>query len=276
MVSNAQLEREKQCYSYQIETLKDEIQELEECYYKLQRDYKDKSRNYELLNRDFAKLNDENLCLKECLKHRDQVIKESGLVLLSSQNGLDDDFSKCVNGETSSSFFSNQALITQETISLLNEIEGETIENKLKLILNETQDLRDEVKYLKTELQRERERNQELVFSEQMVNGTEGKSSDVETNRLINDYKFQLLESEKERNNLQNTVNRLETQIERMKINVEDLERSENDLRIEKRKIARELREAQGRLEELEASNNHLQKRIDKLMSSRLANINSE
>ncbi|RWS21224.1 leucine-rich repeat flightless-interacting protein 2-like isoform X2, partial [Leptotrombidium deliense] len=243
MVSNGQLEKEKQYYSYQIETLKDDYQDLEESYYKLQRDYKDKSRNYELLNRDFAKIKDDNSYLKECVKQRDQVLKTNGKLTIS-----------------------------KECAAMLSNFDGDTVEEKINCIIKEKKEYLNTIKQLKNELENERERNREIENNNHLVNG------DVKANedKMIHDYKFKLLESEKEKNNLQNSITRLETQIERMKLNVDELEKNENDLKIEKRKISRELREATSRIEELETSNIHLQKRIDKLMSSRLANLNSD
>lgn len=44
MITNAQLDNEKQSLSYQVELYKDDIEEFEENYIRLQKDYKDKSR----------------------------------------------------------------------------------------------------------------------------------------------------------------------------------------------------------------------------------------
>lgn len=44
LMSNAQLDNEKQVYCYQIEALKDDLQELEESYTRIQREHKEKAR----------------------------------------------------------------------------------------------------------------------------------------------------------------------------------------------------------------------------------------
>jgi hypothetical protein len=44
MISNAQLDNEKQSFSYQVELYKDDIEELEENFIRVQKDYKEKSR----------------------------------------------------------------------------------------------------------------------------------------------------------------------------------------------------------------------------------------
>jgi hypothetical protein len=49
MISNAQLDNEKQSFSYQVELYKDDIEELEENFIRVQKDYKEKSRVCNLL-----------------------------------------------------------------------------------------------------------------------------------------------------------------------------------------------------------------------------------
>lgn len=44
MISNAQLDNEKSAYIYQVETLKDEIEEMEENLTQVQKDYREKKR----------------------------------------------------------------------------------------------------------------------------------------------------------------------------------------------------------------------------------------
>jgi hypothetical protein len=44
MINNAQLDNEKQSFSYQVELYKDDIEELEENFIRVQKDYKEKSR----------------------------------------------------------------------------------------------------------------------------------------------------------------------------------------------------------------------------------------
>ncbi|RWS16576.1 leucine-rich repeat flightless-interacting protein 2-like protein [Dinothrombium tinctorium] len=253
MVSNAQLEKEKQCYSYQIEMLKDEIEEMRECNYRLQKDFKEKSR-------------------------------ENGLVLITNEDNDNCAHKPLMNGDVnwpkvnsnkSTSSGINGTLISREAARILSEMEGETIEEKLRLISKEKQELLEEIKQLRSEVEEERQRNKDSMLSNQMINGIEMKLNEIETSKLIHEYKFRLIEAEQERNNLQNIIIRLETQLERLRQNAEQSEKLENDLKTEKRKVLRELREAQARIEDLETSNAHLQKRIDKFKSKCLATINS-
>ena len=44
MITAAQLDNEKQCLTYQVDTLKDELEEIEESYLSVNKDYKGLSR----------------------------------------------------------------------------------------------------------------------------------------------------------------------------------------------------------------------------------------
>lgn len=44
MITNAQMDNEKASLVYQVDTLKDDLEEVEENYFQLQKDYKEKCR----------------------------------------------------------------------------------------------------------------------------------------------------------------------------------------------------------------------------------------
>ncbi|RWS29293.1 leucine-rich repeat flightless-interacting protein 2-like protein [Leptotrombidium deliense] len=283
------LEKEKQCYSYQIEILKDEKQELEERNYRLQKEFREKSRNFDFLSRDFAKLQEENKFLKECVRVKDQIIEENGCIAVTGERAE----KRMVNGDAHC-LKGTDTHISETAARILSEMDGESLEDKLRIISREKSELLDEIKQLKHDLEEERQRNKDAILSHQMINGIEMQLNEsrssidtlrlifnditfstVESSKLIHEYKFRLIEAEQDRNNLQNIIMRLETQLERLKVNAEQSEKLENDLKTEKRKVLRELREAQVRIEDLETSNAHLQKRIDKFKSKCLATINS-
>lgn len=62
-----------------------------------------------------------------------------------------------------------------------------------------------------------------------------------ENNKLLYEYKFKLKKAEQEIITLQNTVSRVEMQVERYKKQLEQAEKSEDELKTDKRKILREV-----------------------------------
>ena len=198
---------------------------------------------------------------------------------------------KRVNGETGESSFSSSrdeprklgaTLISREVAELFDSIEGASLEEKLRTIAQEKIELVQEIEQLKRDLEDEKQKSLQLqgicqMYSNHSVNGSESELVEAqrENNKLLYEYKFKLKKAEQEIITLQNTVSRVEMQVERYKKQLEQAEKSEDELKTDKRKILREFREAQARIEELETSNAHLQKRIDKLKNNRIAVINS-
>ncbi|KAL2724390.1 leucine-rich repeat flightless-interacting protein 2 isoform X1 [Vespula squamosa] len=100
---------------------------------------------------------------------------------------------------------------------------------------------------------------------------TDSEDIQREANKLLADYKFKLQKAEQDMSTLQATVARLESQVIRYKSAAEASEKAEDELKVEKRKLQREVRESQGRVEELETANSHLQRRLDKLKNAKSA-----
>eukprot|EP00069_Balaena_mysticetus_P007068 bmy_18837T0 len=93
--------------------------------------------------------------------------------------------------------------------------------------------------------------------------------SEGDANRQISDLKFKLAKSEQEITALEQNVIRLESQVSRYKLAAENAEKIEDELKAEKRKLQRELRSALDKTEELEVSNGHLVKRLEKMKANR-------
>ncbi|XP_076328288.1 leucine-rich repeat flightless-interacting protein 2-like isoform X3 [Tachypleus tridentatus] len=289
MISNAQLDNEKSSLTYNVDTLKDEVQEMEENYIQAQKDYKEKSRvrfckeksrAYDQLNRYFKEMKEEVEFLKESLKQRDELIEDYGLVLVGGEETL-------VNGDVNANSSRNTpdsstpvllgraALVSEEAAQILEEGGEGSLDMKLKKLAERKQDLLDEINRMKLDLEEERQKTARM---EQITlvhgphsNGPEMKLLDIqrETNKQVSDYKFKLKKLEQENTTLQSNLSRLESQVTRYKSAAENGEKVEDELKAEKRKLQREVRDAHARIEELETANAHLQKRIDKLKSSR-------
>ncbi|KAM6945373.1 leucine-rich repeat flightless-interacting protein 2 [Aplochiton taeniatus] len=131
------------------------------------------------------------------------------------------------------------------------------------------------VRRLKSQLEQKQSNGTEGVCSEEdgLENGLDPNILDLQrdANRQISDLKFKLVKSEQEVTALEQNVLRLEGQVTRYKSASESSEKVEDELKVEKRKLQRELRSALDRIDELEASNNHLSKRLEKMKANRSA-----
>uniref|UniRef100_T1JJ54 Leucine-rich repeat flightless-interacting protein 2 n=1 Tax=Strigamia maritima TaxID=126957 RepID=T1JJ54_STRMM len=271
MISNAQMDNEKSTLAYQVDVLKDEFEELEENYLDLQREHKLKCRDHDKFKRDLARIQKENESLQFQVEQRDKLIEEHGLVLVTEDG--DDDVRPCNSANHAVSSM-KVALVSQESAHLLEQAGEGSLDVRLKRFAEEKQDLIDEIRRLKIDLEDERHKNskiEKLSSQGHHTNGPDLKFLEMqrEANKLVSDYKFRLQKTEQEVTTLQGSVARLESQVTRFKSAAEASEKVEDELKADKRKFQRELREAQSRIEELETSNNHLQKRIDKLKSVR-------
>ncbi|KAI1299240.1 Leucine-rich repeat flightless-interacting protein 2 [Halotydeus destructor] len=286
-------DNEKLVYQYQVESLKDDFDELQENFSLLQKEHKDKARAHDLLKRDHTKLEKEHKLLQEILEQREKLIEENGLLLV----GLDDSEpdSGVVNGDARGlsskrpsinghlaggwkSITSGPVLITRDVAELIDAFEGASLSAKIKNLLDDRDEMAREIRRLRLDLEDERTRYDQFEsrsMSEAGSESTLSKADESDTKKTILEYKFKLKKAEQEVIVLQGTVSRIETQLARYKLASEESEKLEDELKTEKRKILRDLREAQAKADELETANSHLQKRIDKMKNAKLQIINS-
>ncbi|NXV54727.1 LRRF2 protein, partial [Molothrus ater] len=71
-------------------------------------------------------------------------------------------------------------------------------------------------------------------------------------------------------------IGRLEGQVARYKSAAENAEKVEDELKAEKRKLQRELRTALDKIEEMEMTNSHLMKRLEKMKANRTALLSQQ
>ncbi|KAL8183847.1 UNVERIFIED_CONTAM: Leucine-rich repeat flightless-interacting protein 2 [Gekko kuhli] len=131
------------------------------------------------------------------------------------------------------------------------------------------------IRKLKAQLEEKETSNSDNLNLEDGIleNGTEAHVVDIQrdANRQVSDLKFKLTKAEQEITALEQNVIRLESQVTRYKTASENAERIEDALKAEKRKLQRELRSALDKTEELEISNGHLLKRLEKMKANRSA-----
>ncbi|KAI1899767.1 hypothetical protein AGOR_G00065140 [Albula goreensis] len=154
-------------------------------------------------------------------------------------------------------------------------------EIRLRKLVDERETLVEQVKKLKAQLEQKPKNGTEEGASPEgdvLENGTDPHILDVQrdANRQISDLKFKLVKSEQEVTALEQNVIRLEGQVTRYKSASENAEKVEDDLKAEKRKLQRELRSALDKIDELEASNSHLVKRLEKMKANRSALLSQQ
>ncbi|NXR84126.1 LRRF2 protein, partial [Pycnonotus jocosus] len=277
-----QLQQKQQSYVREISDLQETIEWKDKKIGALERqkDFFDSIRS----ERD--DLRDEVVVLKEQLK-KHGIIPDSDIAtngetsdILDNEGHLDS--SRTVPGTT-------QALKTGgEGMLALNS--PFSLPDRLKKLIDERESLLDQIKKLKGQLE-EKQRNSKMenIQSEDEVleNGTDMHMIDLQrdANRQISDLKFKLAKSEQEITALEQNVIRLEGQVARYKTAAENAERVEDELKAEKRKLFYgvfllppflQLRSALDKTEELEVSNGHLVKRLEKMKANRSALLSQQ
>ncbi|XP_066595013.1 leucine-rich repeat flightless-interacting protein 2 isoform X3 [Prorops nasuta] len=263
MIANAQLDNEKSSYAYQVDLLKDKLEELEETTSQLRRELREKNRDVEQLKRVSQRLKEDLESCKAQLLERDTLIQENGLVIVEDNGSENEE-----NDVESRPCHRKRVLVSVEAAVLLQNAGEGSLDVRLRKFALEKKELQDEIRHLRLELEESRSR----IRAERSP-GCLTDSEDIqrEANKLLADYKFKLQKAEQDMSTLQATVARLESQVIRYKSAAEASEKAEDELKVEKRKLQREVRESQGRVEELETANSHLQRRLDKLKNAKSA-----
>uniref|UniRef100_A0A8C1JR82 Leucine rich repeat (in FLII) interacting protein 1a n=1 Tax=Cyprinus carpio TaxID=7962 RepID=A0A8C1JR82_CYPCA len=280
------LEREKHAHSilqFQFSELKETLKQSEELLTEIRqlrlkqdgyvREISDLQETIEWKNKKIGALERQKEFSDAIRNERDElrdevvqlkdILKKHGIVL-----GLD----SATNGETEEVGKADQ---NSQTASAEIREGSSVLEIRLRKLVDERENLIEQVKRLKGQLEQKKQKNgMEDSSSPQgdvLENGADSNIMDIQrdANRQINDLKFKLVKSEQEVTALEQNVTRLEGHVTRYKAASENAEKVEDELKAEKRKLQRELRSALDKIEELESSNSHLSKRLEKMKSGR-------
>ncbi|XP_029597589.1 leucine-rich repeat flightless-interacting protein 2-like isoform X3 [Salmo trutta] len=210
-----------------------------------------------------AAVRDERDKLRDQVVHLKDTLKKNGIVL-SPDVTTNGDAGQMIDGPLSA-----------DSTSRLAQESQPSHEVRLRKIVDERESLADQVKRLKSQLEGKQRNGTEGLSPEEdgLENGMDPHILDLQrdANRQISDLKFKLVKSEQEVTALEQNIIRLEGQVTRYKSASESAEKVEDELKVEKRKLQRELRSALDRIDELEASNSHLAKRLEKMKANRSA-----
>ncbi|XP_078544405.1 leucine-rich repeat flightless-interacting protein 2 isoform X6 [Lissotriton helveticus] len=269
MVSNAQLDNEKSYLNYQVDTLKDVIEEMEEQMAEYYRENEEKSRELERQKHACSVFQHKLDELKEGIRQRDELIEKHGLVIIpdGTPNG-DINHDPVVGAIT---------VVSQEAAHVLESAGEGPLDVRLRKLAEEKDELLSQIRKLKFHLEEERQKNSKnettTTDSAILENGSDLQLIEMQrdANRQISEYKFKLSKAEQDITTMEQNIARLEGQVMRYKSAAENSEKVEDELKAEKRKLQRELRTVQDKMEEMEMTNSHLVKRLEKMKATRTA-----
>ncbi|XP_033921506.1 leucine-rich repeat flightless-interacting protein 2 isoform X1 [Melopsittacus undulatus] len=339
MVSNAQLDNEKNNLVYQVDTLKDVIEEKEEQIAEFYRENEEKSKELERQKHTCSVLQHKLDELKEGLRQRDELIEENQRMqqnidsitkevfdLQETINWKDKkigalerqkDYFDCIKNERDElreeladlketmkrgekhglviipdgtpngdvnheSVVGAITVVSQEAAQVLESAGEGPLDIRLRKLAGEKEELLSQVRKLKMQLEEERQKysksdgmNPDIIGLE---NGSDLQLIEMQrdANRQISEYKFKLSKAEQDITTLEQNIARLEGQVTRYKNAAENAEKVEDELKAEKRKLQRELRTALDKIEEMEMTNSHLMKRLEKMKANRTALLSQQ
>ncbi|XP_069001232.1 leucine-rich repeat flightless-interacting protein 2 isoform X8 [Embiotoca jacksoni] len=308
MVSNAQLDNDKGNLIYQVDTLKDVIEEMEEQTAEMRRELEDKSKELERQKHTCTVLQHKQEELKEGIRQRDELIealerqKEYFDCIRNERDELRDELADIkgkskagekhglviipdgtpngdVNHEPASAGIT---LVSQEAAQVLESAGEGPLDVRLRKLAEEKDELLAQIRKLKNQLEEERQKHSKVdsayTDGERMENGTDLHFIEMQrdANRQISEYKFKLSKAEQEIGTMEQNINRLEGQVSRYKASADNSEKIEDELKAEKRKLQREVRTALDKIEEMEMTNSHLVKRLDKMKANRNALLSQQ
>nr|XP_049592255.1 leucine-rich repeat flightless-interacting protein 2 isoform X7 [Syngnathus scovelli] len=339
MVSNAQLDNDKGNLIYQVDTLKDVIEEMEEQMSEMKRELEEKSKELERQKHTCTVLQHKQEELKEGIRQRDELIEENQQLqakldaftremfdLQETINWKDKkigalerqkEYFDCIrnerdelrheladlkgkakSGETHGLVIipdgtpngdidheptsSGITVVSQEAAQVLESAGEGPLDVRLRKLAEEKDELMTQIRKLKNQLEEERQKHSKVdsVYTdgEKMENGTDLHFIEMQrdANRQISEYKFKLSKAEQEMGTMEQNINRLEGQVSRYKMSADNSEKVEDELKAEKRKLQRELRTALDKIEEMEMTNNHLVKRLEKMKANRNALLSQQ
>ncbi|XP_070247808.1 leucine-rich repeat flightless-interacting protein 2 isoform X12 [Myotis yumanensis] len=265
-----ELIEENQRMQQKVDTMTKEVFELQETLL-----WKDKSIRQALEKQKeyIACLRNERDMLREELADLKETVKtgeKHGLVIIPDGTPNGDVNHEPVVGAIT--------VVSQEAAQVLESAGEGPLDVRLRKLAGEKEELLSQVRKLKLQLEEERQkcsRGDGTAAGDLagLQNGSDLQFIEMQrdANRQISEYKFKLSKAEQDITTLEQSISRLEGQVLRYKTAAENAEKVEDELKAEKRKLQRELRTALDKIEEVEMTNSHLAKRLEKMKANRTA-----
>ncbi|XP_040820279.1 leucine-rich repeat flightless-interacting protein 2 isoform X1 [Ochotona curzoniae] len=263
-----ELIEEKQRMQHKIDTMTKEVFDLQETLL-----WKDKKigalekqkESIGCLRRERDLLREELAALQETVK----TGEKHGLVIIPDGTPNGDVHHEPVVGAIT--------VVSQEAAQVLESAGEGPLDVRLRKLAGEKEELLSQIRKLKLQLEEERQKGSRsdgpAADLAGLQNGSDLQFIEMQrdANRQISEYKFKLSKAEQDITTLEQSISRLEGQVLRYKTAAENAEKVEDELKAEKRKLQRELRTALDKIEEMEMTNSHLAKRLEKMKANRTA-----
>ncbi|MEQ2181623.1 hypothetical protein GOODEAATRI_013494, partial [Goodea atripinnis] len=155
MVSNAQLDNEKNNLMYQVDTLKDSLMELEELLSESRREYEEKVKEFERQKHTHSVLLFQFNEMKETLKQSEELLNKHGIILGPDLNINGDVGESEVAGSPGAEPVSQSAQDSQTSPAEGNSV----LEIRLRKLVDEREKMIEQIKKLKAQLEQKTQKN---------------------------------------------------------------------------------------------------------------------
>jgi chromosome segregation ATPase len=268
MLLYSQLDNEKSALLYEVDLLKDDLEEKEQLLVQSQRETRDLTSEVKLLKRTVEGLQATQQTLRTEIAQRDQLIQEHGLVLVEQEADETSEVSTQSSGSTIN-IRPGPILFTQQTISSVEKaIPGSsTIDEKIKKLVDMNKKMRQQIEDAEQSSYSRRQRHNDQYHS--TTNGSANDEVQRDAAKQLTELKLKLQEAERQNTANQGDLIRMEGQLKRFKTTSEQSEKECTELKTQNRTLKKELRDKENALDEAKETNKHLQSRLEKLRNSR-------
>ncbi|MFH4977517.1 hypothetical protein AB6A40_004226 [Gnathostoma spinigerum] len=259
----SQLDNDKSALLYELDLLKDELEEKEQVLTEATREQRDLTSEVRLLKRTVDGLQSQQAAFKEELAQRDRIIQENGLVLVEQEH--DEVTASSADGTPVQK--PEPIVFSRKTLALVEKmVPGSSpMDEKIQKLVDTNKKMRQQVEEAEHHLYSRR-----TTRSDQMGAYSNGPSEEMQRDaaKQLADIKFKLQETERENTNYQGNMIRLEGQLKRYKAIAEQSEKEVADLKQQNRQLKKDLRDRENQLDEAKENARHLQNRLEKLRTS--------
>uniref|UniRef100_A0A915MG10 Uncharacterized protein n=1 Tax=Meloidogyne javanica TaxID=6303 RepID=A0A915MG10_MELJA len=253
MLLYSQLDNEKSSLLYEIDLMKDEMEEKDQILYQVQRENREMGEELKLLKKTVEGLHLQQQQLRNEILQRDKLIHENGF-LVANQDPNDDLLPPIQH---------TRAAAVEKALPGTS-----AVDQKIQRIVESNRKLRQQIDDAEKALYNRRQRPRE-DYNSTGSNSSSDDSLHKDALKQVAELKLKLQEMEREKTALDGAFGRSETQLKRFKTIAEQSEKESEELQKQNRQLKKELRDKEQLLEESKETNNHLQSRLEKMRNTR-------